>query len=258
MNVRTPCDYFAARPMHARRVQRISVLLSSLALLSVGVVSGCAGVSASPPSVTDATNTAPPLPVKGATVYRVVRADSQVRLLVYRTGPLAAVGHNHVISTSDIHGRVYLQHNLLRSGFALRIPLKSFVVDSRVQRAQEGAAFGGEPDAAARAGTRAHMLGPAVLDAAKFPDMRLRSLGMVGPPWYPRVKVRVTLHGVTHDFVVPTALFHAPHGRLIATGGLTIRQTDFGIKPFSIFDGALSVRNRVHVSLHLVLVPIGK
>lgn len=222
--------------------------------LVLGLSSGCATVSQNTPATTAKLAPAPALPVRGATAYRVVPAESQLRLLVYRAGPLAALGHNHVITTSDIRGTVYLQPELLRSGFELQIPLDSFKIDVPAQRAQEGAGFRSTPSAADIAGTREHMLGP-VLDAAHYPTLTLRSLGMSGPPWYPRIAVRVTLHGVSRDYVVPTALFHAPDGRLVATGGLALKQSDFGIKPFSIFNGALSVQDRLDVSFHLVLAP---
>lgn len=227
-------------------------------LLVTALLGGCAGVPTAVPAQGGGTlAAAPALPRQGATDYHVVRADSQLRLRVYRAGPLAALGHNHVISTSDIRGVVYVQPKLERSGFELHVPLKSFVIDKAALRAQEGRGFEAEPSVSAREGTRAHMLGSAVLDAAKYPVMTLRSLGMVGPPWYPRIAVRVTLHGTSHDYVVPTALFHAPHGRLVATGGLTLKQSDFGIKPFSILNGGLRVRDSVGVSFHLVLAPPG-
>lgn len=241
------------------RLLSLKRILFFTGLFATGLLAGCASVPASAPAQGGGALAAPPpLPKQGAVAYRVVQADSQLRLRVYRAGPLAALGHNHVISTSDIQGTVYVQPKLERSGFELRIPLKSFVIDKSAQRAQEGAGFEAEPSASARAGTRANMLGSAVLDAVKYPDMTLRSLGMVGPPWYPRIAVRVTLHGVSHDYVVPTALFHAPHGRLVATGGLTLKQSDFGIKPFSILNGGLRVRDGLDVSFHLVLAPAGR
>ena len=240
------------------RLPHLKNILRFAVLLAAGVLAGCASAPVSAPvQGGGALASPPPLPMQGAVAYRVVQADSQLRLRVYRAGPLAALGHNHVISTSDIQGTIYVQPKLERSGFELRIPLKSFVIDKTVQRAQEGPGFEAEPSASARAGTRANMLGSAVLDAVKYPDMTLRSLNMVGPPWYPRIAVRVTLHGVSHDYVVPTALFHAPQGRLVATGGLTLKQSDFGIKPFSILNGGLRVRDSVDVSFHLVLAPKG-
>lgn len=241
------------------RLPKLKPRLFLAGLLAAGLLGGCASVPGTAPAQGGGTLApAPALPKAGATAYHVVRTDSQLRLRVYRAGPLAALGHNHVISTSDIRGVVYVQSKLERSGFKLHVPLRSFVVDKAAQRAQEGAGFEAEPSASARTGTRANMLGSAVLDAAKYPDMTLRSLGMVGPPWYPRIAVRVTLHGTSHDYVVPTALFHAPHGRLIATGGLTLKQSDFGIKPFSILNGGLRVRDSVDVSFHLVLAPNGR
>ncbi|WP_455384239.1 hypothetical protein, partial [Acidihalobacter prosperus] len=70
-------------------------------LLAAGLLGGCAGAPTAAPAQTGGTLTAaPPLPRQGATAYHVVQADSQLRLRVYRAGPLAALGHNHVISTS--------------------------------------------------------------------------------------------------------------------------------------------------------------
>ena len=48
------------------------------------------------------------------------------------------------------------------------------------------------------------------------------------------------------------------NGRLVATGGLTLKQSDFGIKPFSILNGGLRVRDGLDVSFHLVLAPAGR
>lgn len=241
--------------LHMRPIRALHVTSLIIALLVVGLVAGCASVTGPATAAGGKLLPAPPLAEQGARRYHVLRADSQLRIRVYRTGPLADLGHNHIISTSNIRGVVYVQPKIEHSGFELRIPLKSLVVDNAAQRAEEGSGFRGEPSAADRAGTRAHMLGSAGFDVAKYPEMVLRSLGMVGPPWYPRIRVRVTLHGVSHDYTVPTALFHGPHRRLVAIGGLSLKQSDFGMTPYSILNGALRVRDTVDVSFHLVLVP---
>lgn len=197
---------------------------------------------------------APPLPRKNATLYRIDRGASQLRIRVYRGGPLAAAGHNHVMVTSDIHGRIYVHHELSKSGFRLTIPVRSLRVDPEAAREQEGKGFESRPDRQDRAGTRRHMLGKKVLDASEYPDITLRSIAITGPPWYPRITVRITLHGTSRDYVVPTAVVHSGR-RLIATGGLDVKQTDFGITPYSVLAGGLRVKNRIDIAFRLVAEP---
>lgn len=197
---------------------------------------------------------APPLPVKDAEVYHIVPAESQLRIRVWRSGPLAELGHNHVIVTSDIEGRIWLHDRLADSGFELKVPIASLAVDRPQDRAEEGKDFEGELSDGARQGTRRHMLGKKALDAAQYPQISLRSIAVAGPPWYPRITVRISLHGVSRDYVVPTAIVRQSD-RLIATGGLRIRQSDFGITPYSVLVGGLRVADTIAVSFHFVAVP---
>ena len=39
-------------------------------------------------------------------VYRIDESHSELRILVYRAGPLAHLGHNHVIINRSLHGAV--------------------------------------------------------------------------------------------------------------------------------------------------------
>ncbi|MGH8403326.1 MAG: YceI family protein, partial [Gammaproteobacteria bacterium] len=175
----------------------------------------------------------PSLNTQGALHY-LIRPDlSDVRFLVYRAGPLASFGHNHVIRAANIQGDIYLGHDLQHSGFTLTLPVADFKVDEPAARAVEGADFTAQPSPQAIQGTGKNMLGPAGLDAAEYPDIRIRSVRFVGPDWGPDATVRIDLHGIQRDMTLPIALEHAGD-RLIATGTFEIRQSDFGIKPFSI------------------------
>ncbi|MGH8337238.1 MAG: YceI family protein, partial [Gammaproteobacteria bacterium] len=100
-------------------------------------------------------------------------------------------------------------------------------------------------------GTYKNMLSPAELDAAEYPDIRIRSVRFVGPDWGPDATVRIEIHGIQRDMTLPIALEHAGD-RLIATGTFEIRQSDFGIKPFSILGGGIQVADTVKVRFHLV------
>jgi len=238
-------------PKRSFRVLAVPVLgVLAAALLSAGCArrQALTAVSAGSPQPL------PPLRTRGTRPYHVLRGDSQLRIRVYRGGPLAEVGHNHVITTSDILGTVYVREDIVHSGFQLRVPLASLRVDEAAKREQEGSDFRTHLTRSDRMATRRNMLGSSVLDVARHPDLRLRSVGAVGPPWYPRINVRVTLHGVSRDYTVPTAIVRCG-SRIVAVGGLTLRQSDFGIKPFSVLAGGLRVLDKLDVTFRLVLVP---
>lgn len=239
--------------------RRISPVGQAVAALLTGLVliAGIVGCAATPPPGRPAApilSPAPPLPIQHAAVYRIVPGESQLRVRAWRAGPLADVGHNHVIVTSDIAGSIYLHDHLAQSGFELKIPLESFVLDRPEDRGQEGAGFEGELSDTDRQATRHNMLGESGLDAAKYPLITLRMIGAEGPPWYPRITVRVSLHGVSRDYVVPTAIVRQSD-RLIVIGGLQLRQSDFGIRPFSVLGGGLRVADTLDVTFHFVAVP---
>lgn len=199
-----------------------------------------------------ATSPLPPLPVQGS-VHYVLDADrSDVRFLVYRAGPLAAlIGHNHVIEASQLSGDIYLTPDIRASGFSLTLPVAGFVVDDPAARNVEGPEFTPQPSAAAIEGTRQNMLGPEVLDAKRFPVVSIRSVKLLGPDWGLDATVRITLHGTARDITVPIAVERDGES-LTVTGAFDIQQSDFGITPFSVGGGALRVRNSVRVRFHFV------
>lgn len=235
----------AHHPAHAKVAQ-------AAILLAILLLSGCASAPPASAPSTASLPPAPPLPIAGAVVYHVLPQASELRIRVYRGGALADIGHNHVITTSDIEGEIYLHPQIGASGFRLEIPLQSLKVDPAAARRDAG--FEATVTDDDRAGTRSNMLGEDVLDADKYPMMTLRSIKVQGPDWYPRITVRVTLHGTSHDYAVPTAVVRGD-GRLTAIGGLTLKQSDFGITPFSALAGALKVLDRLNVSFHLVAAP---
>ncbi|HVA54704.1 MAG TPA: YceI family protein [Gammaproteobacteria bacterium] len=228
----------------------ISALNTAVLALALLAATGCAGVAVKHPTG-PVLAPLPPLVTSGATHYIIRSRPSDIVFLVYRAGPLAAFGHNHVLRASGVHGDVYLNRDFMLSGFTLSLPLTDLRVDAPADRAAEGADFATQPSAAAIAGTLHNMLGPAVLDAAHYPDIRVRSLWITGSQNAAQVMVRITLHGVERELSVPLAL--NIDGKLLsATGHFDIRQSDFGITPFSILGGGLRVADTVKVRFHIV------
>ena len=175
---------------------------------------------------------------------------SVVTVLVRRAGPLARFGHNHVIVSSAESGLAWVGSDLAHSGFEVRLPVAGFVVDDGGARAAAGPEFGGSVPEDAREATYANLLRPEVLDGARHPEVVVGA-SRVGGTWErPVVVARVTLRGVTRDVELPIELRRGPAG-LTASGALTIRQTDFGITPFSVGGGAVQVADELEIRFEI-------
>src|SRR5258708_20547580 len=79
------------------------------------------------------------LPPPGA--YAIDSQNSELRILVYRAGPLANLGHNHVMVSHSVSGLVQTGSSISSSSFSLKVPVESFVVDDADARREEGGDF---------------------------------------------------------------------------------------------------------------------
>lgn len=198
----------------------------------------------------------PALPRAGAMHYVVDAEQSDVRFLVYKAGALSSFGHDHVIAARGIQGDVYLAPVFADSGFTLTLPVKQFQVDLPELRAVEGPDFAKQPSPQAVAGTLANMLGAQELDAEHYPEVRIRSVKLVGPTWGPDLTVRIGLHGVERDIILPVTIGQRGD-TLTVTGAFDIKQTDFGITPLSILGGGIQVADTVRIRFRIVAVKTG-
>lgn len=95
------------------------------------------------------------------------------------------------------------------------------------------------------------MLGPAVLDAARYPRLGIRSVAIAGDLPKLIATIALTMRGVTREQTVPLDIQLAP-GRLVASGALVVNQRDFGIQPFSALGGLLQVQDPLLIEFSLV------
>jgi len=172
---------------------------------------------------------------RGAKVYGAEPGDSLVVVRIYRGGRLAKLGHDHVVSTRDLHG--FIDADQGRGDFY--VAAESLTVDDPAQRAAAG--FESTPSESDIAGTRSNML-EKVLEADRFPFVVLR----VRAVEQGTLQGELALHGVTRQLRIP-AKIDAGAEHLEVSGSFAINQTDFGIEPFSVF-GALTVQDRVDLS----------
>ena len=225
--------------------------------MAVVAVSGCLALSAcqSPPS--RQAEPAPPATLSPtATIGKPYTIDpqvSEIRLLVYRDGPLARVGHNHVMS-GKVEGVIFVADSAADSGFRLRIPVDSFQVDVSEQRAEEGAEFASVPSEPARKGTRDNMLGPDVLDAGHAPEILIESVALTGPRWNPDVTARITLRGKRSEVRFPAAVIEQGD-TLTVIAAFRVLQTRLGLEPYSVLGGAVRVRDAIDIRIRLQAHP---
>src|SRR5438874_10901168 len=181
--------------------------------------------------------------------YRVDPQASEIRLLVYRDGPLARFGHSHVV-VGRVHGEIRAGDAAAASGFRLEIPVDSFAVDPPAARAEEGDEFAAQVSEPARRDTRENMLGADVLDAARHPLLRVESIALVGPQRGPTVTARVTLRGVTRDLRLAAAVLRQDD-TLLLVAGFRIRQAQFGIEPITALNDRVRLRDALDSRVRL-------
>jgi polyisoprenoid-binding protein YceI len=225
------------------------------ALLSMGVglsllLAGCQTTSVKPSSSAPSA-ALPSKPASGSVHYTVDAAHSEVLFLVYKAGTFSAFGHNHTVEARGFTGEVYLAPNFKDSIFSLKLPVKSFELDKPETRAAQGADFTSHPTAQDIQGTTEHMLGADCLDAEKYPDVTIQSVSVSGAESKAEMTVRITLHGTARDLKVPVSVSRDGDD-LTASGDFELKQSEFGIKPFSALGGGLQVADTFKVKVKIL------
>ena len=176
----------------------------------------------------------------GQKVWRIDAPASLIRITVRRGGALARLGHDHIIASRNINGFVAPQAG--RADFQFRPDQLS--VDEAPLRAQAG--FDSQPSVDAIDGTRRNML-TRVLDAQHFPLVLVHVTQTQNAPF----QATITLHGVTRTFDV-AARSEAHGDGIVVSGTLSLKQSDFGIVPFSVLGGAIAVQDELELSFRIV------
>lgn len=193
----------------------------------------------------------PPQAPRGADVYHIDSPRSELRLLVYRAGALARLGHNHVIYTHGVTGWVRYAGNPTAASFSLSAAVADFVIDDAVMRGAEGTDFSEPVSDDDKAGTRRNMLSAAFLDGDRFPLITLTSTLVARTASGLTATVTIRVAGHESSLTVPFTL-DTEDGRLTGTGTAVLRQTTLGLKPYSVMLGALQVQDELTVKFKIV------
>lgn len=198
----------------------------------------------SPPAVLQS------LPAPGE--YQIDSNDSELRLLVYRAGPLRNLGHNHVMVNRAVTGHVQIGADVAASSFSLRMRADGFVIDDAQSRQEEGADFTADVPEDAKAGTRRNMLSGAVLDAAEYPEITVKSTALSGGLNQLNADLVISAAGHTSRVSVPLVLQGDAH-HFIAAGSVELRQSALGLVPYSLMHGALQVQDAMQLKFKITV-----
>lgn len=152
---------------------------------------------------------------------------SKITIHVGKSGLFSAFGHGHTISAPI--ARLAIDPKSKTAAITV-LTGEMKVVDPEVS----------DKD---RAEIQATMLGPKVLDAEKFPEIKFTSSRIEETAsGHFRVSGALQLHGVTKALTFPVTGTPEHY-----SGGTKLKQTDFGIEPVSVAGGAVKVKDEVEI-----------
>ena len=165
------------------------------------------------------------------TAREIDTARSVLTVRVYKTGLFSAFAHDHEIRAQIQKGIIDEERNLVE-----------FTVDARTLKVLDPKVSDSD-----RAEIQSTMLGPKVLDSEKFNQIQFRStsIGELGEGKW-TVRGDLSVHGQTRRVKVEV---EGSDGHY--TGGVQLRQTEFGITPISIAGGSIKVKDEIRVEFEI-------
>lgn len=189
---------------------------------------------------------------EGGRVFTLDPGKSMVRIYVFRGGRAATAGHNHVLSAPRFIGFFFLPATGAANGrFDLAFRLDQLEIDNPAYRSALGSAFSSALSPEDIQGARAHMLGENNLQADLFPLVRVHSLQIIGESPKFAARVQIEMHGQRREMWIPLSVEGLPE-HLSVAGSFVLRQTDFGVRPYSVLGGLLAVQDEVVIEFRLL------
>jgi len=213
--------------MQSRRSRQVIITVLGLCLLNLASVQLAAQAQARP--------------------YSIIASESTFIVLVGKAGLFSALGHDHTIAVKSFSGRVHVPASgINQASLEFEVETTSLTVADQGISDKERAEI-------------QEAMQTAVLETSRFPKISFRSTSVanVKPSENSQsftLNGNLTLHGVTKPIAVPVVVTITPE-QLRATGEATIKQTDFGIKPYSAASGTIKVKNELRLSFRIVAKP---
>lgn len=177
--------------------------------------------------------------------YTIVPGESSFWVFVPKTGLLSGFAHDHEIGVKSFTGKITVPESGAGDGLlVLDVDATSLVVLDKKPSEEDKKKI-------------QNSMHSEVLESAKYSKINFKSTSvsdlkqMGGDKYGFTLNGDLTLHGVTKRIAVPVSL--TINGQqLRAEGKYTLRQTDFGIKPYSAAGGTIKVKNEITVNFNIV------
>jgi polyisoprenoid-binding protein YceI len=177
--------------------------------------------------------------------YTIVPSESSFRVFVGKSGLFSALAHNHEIGVKSFSGRVVVPAAGAGAGsLEMEVDAPSLeVLDKEPSEEDKKKIF--------------NSMHNEVLESAKYQKITFKSVSVsdvkqTGNDAYSFVvNGDLSLHGVTKRIAVPIAATLTPQ-QLRAAGKYTLKQSDYGIKPYSAAGGTIKVKDEVVVNFNIV------
>ncbi|MEO0346287.1 MAG: YceI family protein [Pseudomonadota bacterium] len=225
------------------------------ALVTLAFLAGCAAVGESTAPPATATEVAPDVtlrtrePAADAVRFTVVSASSQIRLLTFREGPMARLGHNHVITTTALTGTAWLTDDVGEALVRIVVPANGLAVDDADARAEEGEGFAESVPEDDITATRDNMLGDALLRATDYPFIRATCGDYTAVAQ--TIDCELEVAGNTAMVTMPVEIVREERV-VTARGEVTLTHTQLGLEPYSAAGGAIRVADGITLRFTIV------
>lgn len=191
---------------------------------------------------------------------KVYQVDTDASRVFIKVGSATHLGHPH-----GVEGRLKSGHLTLGGDGELVFDMASFTADTTESRKRAG--LEGEKVSASDAKKVTEtMHGKEVLDVARFPTATFRMTAVTpldrqaaGAPGMYQLEGTFALHGTEKKPPLKARLEGtARPGQMKLTGSFTIKQSDYGIKPYSTFGGVVKVSDELEIMGDLLLIQPAK
>ncbi|MBO0857790.1 MAG: YceI family protein [Chloracidobacterium sp.] len=177
--------------------------------------------------------------------YTIVPSESSFWVSVGKAGLFSAFAHDHEIGVKSFSGQVVVpEANASKGSLEMEVDATSLVVlDKSPSEEDKKKIF--------------NAMHNEVLESAKNPKITFKSVSVsdvkqTGDGAFSFVvNGDLTLRGATKRIAIPVAATITPQ-QLRAIGKYTLKQTDYGIKPYSAAGGAVKVKDEIVVNFNIV------
>jgi len=194
-------------------------------------------------ATTSTTDTATQSSESGVVRYRLVPAQSTFTVQAFAEGLLSAFGHDPVLAIKDFSGEVqFVPGSFEAASVKMTVKADSIVLSTEVK----------EKDRIEIEQTMREQ----VLEIAKYPEIVFVSSNisvtkLAEGRYRARVIGDLTFHGATQKNLWITPEVTVSGESLSAKGVFSLKQTDFGIKPFSAAAGTIKLKNELKFSFDI-------